>query len=301
MYTERSSQISVCFINAKEFIIQCCVTAHMNKLLLFVLLTIWPITWPTTLLAGDNNSITAETNDITTVSSPHNRVAILELYTSEGCSSCPPADRFLSGLKASGISERQLIPMAFHVTYWDYVGWKDRFATKQYDQRQRNLAQKKSKSTVYTPQFVLSGDDYRRYANFSEDVNKLVSQKASVDLTLSAHVETNAVTGEMIQLAVISDISKSDMKDVSIYLIVLENNLTSEVSDGENEGKQLHHDYVVRQMLGPYSQTRDEIQLVHKQNIVLQPEWKKQDLSIVVFTEDSRTGEVLQAVRLGEL
>ncbi len=255
---------------------------------------------PSCLLASDNDSITTKSPDTKTVSSPHNRVAVLELYTSEGCSSCPPADRFLSDLKASGLSDRQLIPMAFHVTYWDYVGWKDRFAKKQYDQRQRDLAHKQGKSTVYTPQFVLSGEDYRRYANFIEDVTKLVKQKAPVDLTLSAHVEESDLAGELLQLVVTSDISKSEVDDVGIYFVVLEDNLFSDVSDGKNEGEQLRHDYVVRQMSGPFLQTGNQVQLKHKQSIVLQPEWKKQDLSIIVFAENSKTGEVLQAVRLGE-
>ena len=93
----------------------------MKKILLLVILIL-----PMNLLAKDNVDLQADENLIRSVSSPVYRVALLELYTSEGCSSCPPADRFLSNLKTSGISGKQLIPMAFHVTYWDYIGWKDR-------------------------------------------------------------------------------------------------------------------------------------------------------------------------------
>jgi hypothetical protein len=102
------------------------------------------------------DTVTAK-EDLNTARSPHNRVALLELYTSEGCSSCPPADRFLSSLKTAGITDKQLIPVAFHVTYWDYIGWQDRFAKKQHDERQRELAHKNRQTTVYTPQFVLAG------------------------------------------------------------------------------------------------------------------------------------------------
>jgi len=269
------------------------VTVHMKKLFLLVLLVL-----PTSLLAVDTHSTLADKNSIKTVSSPHNRVAVLELYTSEGCSSCPPADYFLSGLKTSGISDKQLIPMAFHVTYWDYIGWKDRFAKKQFDQRQRELAKKNNKSTVYTPQFMLSGEDYRRYANFSEDVNELVRQKATVDLTLSAQVETKGIGGEILHLKLKSDISKNKINDIDFYFVILEDNLTSKVSDGENEGEKMHHDYVVRQMSSPYSSSRDEMWFEVELNIAIQPEWKKQDLSIIAFAENSKTGEVLQAVRL---
>ena len=277
-----------------------CVTAVMNKYLVLVLFIL-----PVSVQAIDAIAVV---DDIKSVTSPDNRVVLLELYTSEGCSSCPPADRFLSELESTGISDKQLIPMAFHVTYWDYIGWNDQFAKKQYDQRQRALARKKKKSTVYTPQFVLSGEDYRSHATFSEDVNKLAKQKATVSLVLTAQMLTaqknegkqkvNKQGAEKLKLSLKSDISTSEIKDVSFYLAVIESNLASEVSDGENEGEHLHHDYVVRQFIGPYFQSKPENQQSREQIIVLQPEWKRQDLSIVAFAEDPRTGEVLQAVRI---
>lgn len=282
----------------------------MNKYLLLVLLSL-----PVSVQAID---VTAVVDDIKSVTSPDNRVVLLELYTSEGCSSCPPADRFLSELKSAGISDKQLIPMAFHVTYWDYIGWKDQFAKKQHDQRQRALAHKKKSSTVYTPQFVLSGEDYRSYATFSEDVNKLAKQKATVDLVLTAQIlsaqknagqqnvgqentsqeKVNKQDAETLKLSLKSDISASEIKDVSFYLAVIENNLASDVNDGENEGEHLRHDYVVRQFIGPYFQSKPENQQSREQIIVLQPGWKRQDLSIVAFAENPHTGEVLQAVRI---
>ena len=244
----------------------------MEKIFLVILLLL-----PTSLLA----------QNVTTIKSPQHRVAMLELYTSEGCSSCPPADVFLSQLKDKRISDQQLIPMAFHVSYWDYIGWKDRFAKKQFDQRQRERARKNKQASVYTPQFVFSGEDYRRFASFSNDVDKLIKQKASVDLELTADKQS-----DNLQLNLKSDISRSNLKKVGFYFVLIENNLSSEVKDGENEGKELKHDYVVRQFFGPYFQMETE------QSIKLQPEWKQQDLSIVAFAEDPHTGEVLHAVRL---
>ena len=244
----------------------------MNKIFLLIWLLL-----PTNLLAQEVGS----------VKSPHHRVAVLELYTSEGCSSCPPADRFLSQLKAEGISDQKLIPMAFHVTYWDFIGWKDRFAKKQFDERQHERAGKNKQDTVYTPQFVFSGDDYRRFASFSHDVNSLIGQRASVDLELTAEQESNTLL-----LSLKSDISRSQLEKVSFYIVLVENNLSSNVKDGENEGEQLQHDYVVRQFLGPYFQLENNL------SIELHPEWKRQDLGIVAFAEDPYTGEVLQAVRL---
>lgn len=242
---------------------------------------------------------TSSGSAIRTANSPQNRVVLLELYTSEGCSSCPPADRFLSSLKSAGISAEQLIPMALHVTYWDYIGWKDRFAKKQYDQRQRKLARKNKLRTIYTPQFMLSGRDYRSYAAFSDDVNKLSAETASVTLSLSASISPDRKDGASIQLDLSADITKSEVDKLAFYLVVTEDNLSSDVADGENEGSTLHHDYVVRQFLGPYYQTGTERHFRQQQTITLQPEWKREDISIVAFAENAQTGEVLQAVRLG--
>ncbi len=244
----------------------------MKKIFLAILLLL-----PMSLLA----------QDITTVKSPQHRVAMIELYTSEGCSSCPPADLYLSGLKDKGISEQQLIPVAFHVTYWDFIGWKDRFAKVQFDERQHERASKNEQDTVYTPQFFLSGNEYRRFAGFSDDVSELVNQKASVDLELTATKQVDTL-----QLNLKSDTSRSKLKKVGFYFVLIENNLSSDVKDGENEGEKLQHDYVVRQFFGPYYQPEKT------QSIELQPEWKRQDLSIVAFAEDPKTGEILQAVRL---
>jgi hypothetical protein len=79
---------------------------------------------------------------------------------------------------------------------------------------------------------------------------------------------------------------------------VVENNLVSDVNDGENNGEKLHHDYVVRQFFGPYFQSKPENQSKREQTIILQPEWKREDLSVVAFAENQLTGEILQAVRL---
>lgn len=267
-----------------------CVTAFMKKLLLLVLFSL-----PITVQAADT---ILETKQVNTAKSPLNRVVLLELYTSEGCSSCPPADHFISSLKTAGISDKQLIPVAFHVTYWDYIGWKDRFAKKQFDERQRELANKNRKATVYTPQFVLSGEDYRSYATFSEDVNKLAAEKATVALELTTQALPDRHSADRLLLNLKTDISASDVSDIGFYLLVLEDNLASDVNDGENNGEKLHHDYVVRHFLGPYYQSKPENLSSREQTIVLQSEWKREDLSVVDFAENPQTGEVLQAVRL---
>ncbi len=91
-----------------------------------------------------------------TFTSTDKRVSVLELYTSEGCSSCPPADEWLSKLKQDDRLWSEIIPLAFHVDYWDYIGWQDPFANKRYSQRQRQYARDKNVRTVYTPGTLLN-------------------------------------------------------------------------------------------------------------------------------------------------
>ena len=92
--------------------------------------------------------------------SGEHKVSLLELYTSEGCSSCPPADRWLSDLKNHHQLWKNVVPVAFHVDYWDYIGWQDRFADGRYSQRQRDFAREQSLTTVYTPGFILNGKEH---------------------------------------------------------------------------------------------------------------------------------------------
>jgi len=275
----------------------------MNKVLLICLSVL-----PLYLLAQD--ALAAETTygkklhtEVKKVHSPEHRVAMLELYTSEGCSSCPPAEKFLSELEGmtisdKGLSDEQLVPMAFHVTYWDYIGWKDRFASGQFDQRQRSLADKHNNKSVYTPQFVLSGEDYRRFTSFNEDIKRLLDQKATVDLELTVQFLSQGRQAGELHVNLKTNLSENNTNEVGFYIAVLENNLTSKVSDGENNGRQLHHDYVVRQLHGPYFNDKADRQLEIERNIVLPPGWKRHDLSVVAFAENSLTGEILQAVRL---
>ena len=94
-----------------------------------------------------------------------------------------------------------------------------------------------------------------------------------------------------------SDISASELQDVALYIAVVENNLNSDVSDGENEGEKMQHNYVVRQLSAPYLQSMSDSTLEQEYIIPLEPDWKKQDLSIVAFAENPDTGEILQAVK----
>ena len=103
--------------------------------------------------------------------------ALVELYTSEGCSSCPPAERWLGGLPA--LPRHRVVPLALHVDYWDYIGWKDPYAKREFSLRQRKLSQLQRMALVYTPQVMLQGRDFRGWGTkaFDEAVERINSDR----------------------------------------------------------------------------------------------------------------------------
>jgi len=221
-------------------------------------------------------------------------VALLELYTSEGCSSCPPADRWLGKLSAQGYSAGRVIPLALHVDYWDYIGWKDRFAQPGFAARQREMAGLNHSSLVYTPQVMLNGRDYRSFgspARFEADIAAINRNPARANIQLAL----NQAATDSIEISAAAQAPKQATP--VLYLALYENDLTSTVKAGENSGASLHHDYVVREWLGPYP-VDDKAGVTWRQKIALNPGWKSQDIGAVAFVQSRSSGEVLQAVAL---
>lgn len=167
-------------------------------------------------------------------SSGNARVGLLELYTSEGCSSCPPADRFLSGLKDDAAVFRDFIPVALHVDYWNYLGWKDRFASEAHSQRQRSYAREGGVRTVYTPGFVYNGREWRHF--FGGDTSELPRGGSAGELIVST---TDG------QAEVRFSPATSGPKQLRVTLALLGFGLRTEVASGENRGRDLAHDFVV--------------------------------------------------------
>ena len=188
----------------------------------------WLIAW---VALSVNLAVAAEP---IVLQSPVQQLTLLELYTSEGCSSCPPADRWLSRLKHDSRLWQHVIPIAFHVDYWDYLGWSDRFADPAYGQRQRRYAQTQSLSTVYTPGLVLSGQEWRGW--FRRPKLNL-SQGDDVGVL---RIELNAEHAHAVFQPV-----QHNLMPLEIHVALLGFDLSSKVKAGENRGRQLQHDFVV--------------------------------------------------------
>ncbi len=218
-------------------------------------------------------------------------VPLLELYTSEGCSSCPPADKWLSGLQPN---PTQVIPLAFHVDYWDYIGWKDKFSKAEYSDRQRKTAAFTGAGFVYTPQFVFNGRDFRGAADASRLKQAVAaSQKlaARANLTLDAIQENGKITLKTSAQTT----QAADSKNTDVFVAIYENKLSSKINAGENSGRELKHDYVVRELFGAYQVNN---QNEFNKNFTLDAAWNKRDAGAVMFVQNSQTGEILQSLAL---
>ena len=167
--------------------------------------------------------------------SSENRVALLELFTSEGCSSCPPAETWLSGLRSSAGLWKEFVPVSFHVDYWDYLGWRDPWASRNFSDRQRDYAQSWRTDSIYTPGFVLNGQEWR---SWSRDRN---GPHASV--VKAGVLQVNSADGT--RWHVTFSPTGRNTSDYEVQAAILANEIVSDVKSGENRGRRLHHDFVV--------------------------------------------------------
>ncbi len=220
------------------------------------------------------------------------RVALLELYTSEGCDSCPPTEQWFNGLPQRGYTPQRVLALAFHVDYWNYLGWKDPYAQARFSARQRDASQRNQARVVYTPQLLLDGADYRRGLSGDDLGQRIASGKNQAPgAQISMTVDTGGAQPRL--RARIGTAANTAQAYAAIY----ENNLVTEVAAGENRGKRLRHDFVVRELYGPFAVTAATPMGID-QIIRSDRGWKMADLHIAIFVQDTATGAALQALSL---
>jgi len=227
--------------------------------------------------------------------SPATTVALVELYTSEGCNSCPPADRWLSSLGAKGYAPDRVVPIALHVDYWDYIGWKDPYARQAFSARQHKMAALARAAIVYTPQVLLQGRDFRdwRSTAFEREVERINARPARVRIALA--LDTRA--REAFEVEAAAELLEGLLPaDLALYLGAYENKLVSEVKAGENRGRTLPHDYVALQWTGPLD--FQAAKLIERRRLPLLPGAVPAHSGVVAFVQNKASGEVLQALML---
>ncbi len=164
------------------------------------------------------------------------QTTLIELYSSEGCSSCPPADEWLTKLKTDPRLWQEFVPTSYHVDYWDYLGWTDRWAKPEFTSRQRQYSRTWGTSSIYTPGFVLDGREWRSWGG------KVPANSARKSGILSV---TESEPGKFkINFAIPEGLGKAALK---AHVAVLGFDILSNVTAGENSGRKLLHDFVVLQ------------------------------------------------------
>jgi len=178
--------------------------------------------------------VNAQTNVIVLKSGPK-QTALLELYTSEGCSSCPPAEKWLSGLKNSPGLWKDFVPVAFHVDYWDRLGWRDPWSDRQFSDRQVSYAESSHSENIYTPAFVLNGKEWSNWGGFSG-----APHASAMNVGL-----LTASSSQQDKWQVVFEPAGTNGAGFEVHAALLASGVATDVKAGENRGRRLNHDFAV--------------------------------------------------------
>ncbi|MEA2336401.1 MAG: hypothetical protein QOE82_408 [Thermoanaerobaculia bacterium] len=197
---------------------------------------------------------------------------VVELFTSQGCSSCPPADALIHDIANDPAMRGRVIPLAFHVDYWDSLGWRDPFSSAEWSQRQTRYARTMHLNSAYTPQAVVNGSREFVGSNrsaLSAALEKASNEKPRGDVTLTARREGNSL---------IATIRATVPSNDDLMLAVVEDGVTTKIEHGENAGRTVTNDAIVRRLVRVTGQTA---------NVPLDPSWR--NVSATAFVQDRTT------------
>ena len=215
---------------------------------------------------------------------------VVELFTSEGCSSCPPADALLSKLAAAQpVAGVQIIPLGMHVTYWDELGWKDPASLQLATERQQAYGRIFGEDRVYTPQAVIDGRE-EIVGSDEVGVKRAIAKAARhprARVELRASLDGNKLHAE----ATIADLPPDAAEPIGTWMFVTEDGLASVVKRGENGGRTLQHDAVVRVVFGGDLAAARTLGF----SAELRPEWRRDRLHAVVVLQGKRTQRIYGA------
>lgn len=206
------------------------------------------------------------------------KFVLVELFTSEGCSSCPPADKVLARLqKEQPVENVEIVPLSLHVDYWNYLGWKDEFSSSAFSARQNGYAEKFKIDAIYTPQMVVDGEKQFVGSQFETAVNSVR--------------ETSKIKKSDVRISLENDKVKIDVSDLPahdaayVWFVIAEDDLQTNVKRGENSGRKLPHAAVAREMKLLETLPGNAKNFNSAQMLAFKPNWKKENLSIIVFVQ----------------
>ncbi|MEP6820402.1 MAG: DUF1223 domain-containing protein [bacterium] len=225
---------------------------------------------------------------------------IVELFTSEGCSSCPPADAVLIQLeRTQPVSGAEVIALGEHVDYWNHLGWADPYSSGAFSARQGEYAQAFGKDGVYTPQMIVDGQAEFVGSNMDKAreaiSNAARAPKASVQVSLAPNTSGKKPDGIALLVRVENVPAVSSGDTAEVMLAITENDLRSQVARGENAGRSLRHIAVVRQFKVIGSVTTAAGALTAEPIVTIANGWKRDHLRAVIFVQERASRRVLGA------
>jgi hypothetical protein len=222
---------------------------------------------------------------------------VVELFTSEGCSSCPPADALLAKLDAEKrVDGVEIIALEEHVDYWDSLGWRDPYSSPLWTARQTAYAEAFRASGAYTPQMVVDGADEfvgSRERQARQSI-RAAAQKPKASVSVESH-EGRQPGAFQLKIAIQMLPSDVPADDTQVWLAVTETGLHSNVTRGENAGEDLHHAAVVRSLQKIGALGKSSMPYTVESAIRLNPAWNREHVRFVVFVQDKKTLHILGA------
>jgi hypothetical protein len=250
------------------------------------------ITW--IVLGADR---TASPNSVQAVGVQNSEAhpVVLELFTSEGCSSCPPADALLKRLDEAGrIGDADIIAIEEHVDYWDHQGWRDPFSSRDWTERQEQYSRALHHDGVFTPELVVNGlNDL--ILNSEGEVLQQLGQAAKAS-DIAVRIASINMLPKSAEFTINVETTSTDARSADLWLAVSERGLSSNVLRGENEGRNLSHAPVLRSLTRVKAQHADSSgPAEYKATIGLDSSWKRENLRFVAFMQDRKSLHILGA------
>jgi hypothetical protein len=202
---------------------------------------------------------------------------VVELFTSEGCSDCPPADDLLSAMVQRPDPNLKVIPLAFHVTYWNRQGWRDRFSDDRYTERQQEYERQFHLRSAYTPQSVIDGQ-YQTVGSDAHQIIEFIRRAAAEPKPVTVEVSANGDSVNIVARA------PNDNVSGKVLLAITEDGLSTEVKAGENRSRTLKHSAVVRSLEEIGRLKNGAFSRVVR--LKLGNDWQREKMHVVVLIED---------------
>jgi hypothetical protein len=224
---------------------------------------------------------------------PARAPVVVELFTSEGCSSCPPADALLTKLiDQQPVRGVQIVALEEHVDYWDRQGWRDPFSSPEFTARQKRYVQQLRLDSAYTPQMVIDGRSEVVGSNSQAALSELAKAARTAKIPVQLAIRERSI--DRVSLAVQVDASRSSG---DVLVAITESKLATDVGRGENAGHNLKHSAVVRKLISVGELKKGEA-YSRETTVELAPEWRPENLSAVVFIQERTSGRTLGATEI---